>query len=266
MGRHRITRGTARYKRGARLAVEETTEVANRFGIRGFYHYVGTAHNARQFSALVTKADVVARAKGRPAGIAACGVLRPQGREGLADRIRPFAALIVSPGAGLPAKFETFRKLRGDRGAFVHVYRPDRYSAGFYAAACGADGCYVTRVLMPSSPYGGFDMDGSGLVAPCRDGSFCGTLGALRLRQGTDDFLLVRRARALMQKAAAAKLSALELDNALSAIISAAEAHRSVGYDQSLLRTTAVSPKRLEEWRAAVILAAGSVAKRLKGG
>jgi hypothetical protein len=252
------------YRRAVRAVVAETNEVAAKANLTGYYHYVGRAVSEPGLDRASARAATVGDAGGRPAVLTRASRLRAMAAASDKGAFAPFAALILETDASdLPQRVEAFRKLGGRREVFVYTFRGDRYRVGFYAAACGAEGVYVGRLFTRASPYRGHHFNGAGLLVVRPDGTFAETLGMLSLRQGIDEYLLFKRAEALVATGDAAKVQTLELSAALSEIRTAAAKQR-VAYDAGPLRTTALTPEQIDALRARLIHAAAAVAGRLK--
>ena len=185
---------------------------------------------------------------------------------GLAEKaLEPWDALIIRPNhRTLPAWVRRFKQLGAGRCVYVHADRPDRYLAGFYPRAVGADGCYFGGVFIAQGgPYTGFHLDGGGLLVPQSDNGFAPTLALLRLWQGRQDGTLMQTAEEMLEKAAKAQVAATELETALARIRDRALKLPGVRYSAKLMRTSAVSHAEMDSWRGSLLDATAEYARRL---
>ena len=180
------------------------------------------------------------------------------------DRLKSLQSLALEPNvkgfADLVAEF----KKPGGKQVFVHLWGADRYAAGFYAAACGADGVFLAHADMEYPTYSGFQTSMMGLLSPAADGSFTPLLGSIVLQRGMDDFDLFRRAADLARRAEALNVDVKELAKTLAAIRGAANGGYAVDYDPALLRTASVPPSQMDAWRDSLLRESAEVFQRLQ--
>ena len=266
--------GSEFYKAGVGRIVDKATSVVGHKLAGGAYFYHG---DVSAFSALAKQSDValaVRAAGGKTAAMISSASLARGDPADAAKMLSAFSAVILRPGSkDLHKHIAAFKKRDKDRKAYVLVTRPERFFAGFYARALGADGCFLEGVFMDSGgPYSGFHFPGKALIVPQPGASFALTLAMARLRQGKDDYLLMARAEGLLARAKAVKQprEALknaigDLENVLDNIRSKAEEYDD-SYDVRALRTKAVEAATLESWRNSLIKACGDATEALKGG
>jgi len=147
----------------------------------------------------------------------------------------------------------------------VSTYAPDRYTMGWFAAASGAAGAYVQQLVQGGEPHDGENMEGVGLVALGPRGKVQLTLGAVRARQGTDEFRLLCRARSLYaaaeaRDAPAVRAARTNLGNLLAAIQNHVAKHPDVHFSTVALRTSAATHAEMDRWRAELTKALAELA------
>jgi hypothetical protein len=177
--------------------------------------------------------------------------------------IRPATTLLMPPGAKTTEAISAFKKLSNDREVYL-IAPADRYVAGFYTAAVGADGCYVQRLFSTPSAYNGFYFSGQGLVVPQADGTMAPTLKALQLRQAKADYELLRRGQALVEKARKLKIDPAELQAVITEIDAHAAKQDNIHFGGWSVSSMAASPQQLETWRTALCRAAGALQEAMK--
>lgn len=262
LGRQRVPPGSARFHRSVASVVRKTNGLVSRARLPGLYYHLGWAPNRRRLDQAGARAEAVSKAGGRPAVTTYASRLTGLSRQELGQTAGPFDALLLVPNSeDLPEFIEAFKNLPGSRRAFVYSLHGTRYKVGLYAAAVGAEGCYLGRLFAHTSPYEGHHFDGTGLLALEPDGSFAETLGMLRLRRGLSEYMLFRRAEALLGAAKEAKVQAMELSTVLEEIRDLAGT-QAVGYDPWTLCTTALDASRINALRSRLIRAAEVVAGR----
>ena len=94
-------------------------------------------------------------------------------------------------------------------------------------------------------------------------GRLAQTTSAFRMRQARDDRALVHQAWALIEKAASAKVNAVEISDVLSEIKSRAASLEAMKYDSTRFATEEVSHAEMDSWRASLLSAIGTVTGRL---
>jgi hypothetical protein len=226
--------------------------------------YVGYCDEVEELRLASRVAQETRALGGLPAALISSDTISDAGADA-AKLLSPFAMVVFVPdGKDLPSHLSAFRKARPEARAYICSWRADRYLTGFYARAVAADGAYVGGVTMTyGGPYTGFHLTGQALVVPQRGGGFASTLGLLRVRQGGEDYLLMKRCEQLLAKARAAKIDAKPLADILGEIRATARGHDGVHYDTNRLRTTAVAPGKLAAWRDSLIKAADEAAGKL---
>lgn len=177
-------------------------------------------------------------------------------------QLNNITSLILTPNSpGIEKAVERIKHLK--KPFYLYTY-PDRFATGFYAAALGASGCYVDEIFPAGSIYSGFADIGNVLVVPQSDWGQTLTLGAYRVKQGADDFMLLTRAMRLHDKARAAGADANELSAVLDKIREQCLRIEGLDYLRRLWRVENVPPSELEKWRIDLIRAAGSAAAKVK--
>ncbi|MFB3892646.1 MAG: hypothetical protein ACE15C_11555 [Phycisphaerae bacterium] len=258
--------GTQRYRETIAAMVRKMSDVAVRNKLQGYYLYLWWVLNPAELPNYSRQAAEIAAAGGKPCGAGHVSVLSGIAPDVFKNQLAPFSATVIVPDgkdtAGVIAKVKGLGK---DHQAFVWQLGADRYGVGFFAAACGADGAIVEKAEMDYGPYMGFQTSTAGLLAPeDRDRALSPTLAALLLQQGEDDYRLYRRARELAIKARAAKVDSTELEKLLADIRTTANAQGASDYNPNLLRTTAIGPAKMEEWRSALLARCTAVISQMK--
>jgi len=257
--------GTRAFLEALRKIVGRVAALTSRRQLPGYCFYLGRAFDEGDLASKGKIAGAVASAGGRSAVLVRSSMLNGLARDRARSLLDPFHVIVLQADAGqVDSLIRAIKQQNARKRVYLYSPRSDRYILGFYAAAVGADGCYLAAVFMSGPAYGGFWLDGSGLLVPRSGGTLAETLAMLRLRQGVDDYLLMRRADALLADAAKAKAPAAGLKSASQNIRRHATKLDGVAFDTSMLRSDAVSPRELVAAREALIRSAGEVAQRLR--
>jgi len=256
--------GTRAFLEALRKVVGGVAMLMSRKRLSDYCFYVGRAFDEADLVSRTKIGRAVASAGGKAALLVRSSMLNELSDDTRRSVLAAFDVILIQPDAGEVASLiRAIKQHNARKRVYLHSPRSDRYTLGFYAAAVGADGCYLDDVFMRGPAYAGFWLDGHGLLVPRSGGALAETLAMLRLRQGMDDYLLVRRADALMAEAAKAKVSAAALKSALQNIRRQAARLDGVGFNTSILRSDVVSPQELASARQALIRSVGEVARRL---
>ena len=171
--------------------------------------------------------------------------------------LSPWSALIVVPDvAGLGKGIAAARK-GGVKHVYLHSSYPDRYTCGFYSCALGASGTYVYGASADlGGTYNGYWINGRGMLAVQGDGTLTPTVALMRMWQARSDFQLMRSCEILMTRHAKDAPGAAELAAVLKEIRDTANAADGPSFSTMLLRSTVVSPAKMEAWRTGLLTAA----------
>jgi len=249
-------------------AITSTNSLCSKYSTGRSYFYFGFSSTMADgtYVGLTKRLTGAARFAGQGCSVAVgatSSLLKDLGAADFNKKLLPVSALILTPdSSALASQITAFKKLDGDREVYLKLTQADRFAMGFYLAAVGADGCFLKGVFMSGAPYNGYYVDGHGLVAPQPGGSLARTVSAFRMRQGRDDRELVYQARALVEKAASAKVSAVEISDVLSEIMSRAASLDGLTYTDTLFATSEVSQAEMDSWRASLLNAIGVVNRR----
>ena len=198
--------------------------------------------------------------------LAACGQTYGSRLTGMApaklkQTLDPLAALAIYPNAeGMRDLVVGFKALGGTRKALLFLGEIDRYRAGLYAAAVGADGVVVRDPVGSQGPYKGFNVEASAVLTLMPDAKFAQTIQAPILRQAQADLQLVQRCQALVAEAERRKVAAGALNEVLlelSMLGNMAPAYEGQGGEG------VVTEARIEELRGRLLLAGSDLARQL---
>lgn len=262
----KIFRGDGQEKRVALAALQHTVKAAKRGGLRRYYLMCRMRRKSfEQFGR---------SAGGRIAEAGAAGMLRISAHtlanlpeRGVVHSLRPWTAMLIDTDHHSTAKWiSEFKAQNKKKTAYIHIQQADRFLTGFYSCAVGADGCYVSGVILRrGGTYNGCNVDGRGMLAVQSDGTLAPTMAMLRIRQGKSDYRLMKRCEKLLEKAQKNNTPADELDSALMKIMSRIQRHSGgVWFSQAHLRTTVASPSEIHSWRKNLLQSAEKVISRMK--
>ena len=251
------------YKKRARQAVSATNSLASKYAVGGSCFYIGSAGSRSDLALLVRAAKVLSADDCRIAIGTSLSVLRTIPVREIARQFTPAKSLLLYPNAPAPVpQIAAFKNLNAGNRVYLMLSHADRYAMGFYASAIGADGCFVSRVFMTGRAHNGFYVDWADLLALHTGGVLAETVSAMRIKQALDDWDVIQQAKAVVDKAGSAKVSAAEITAILAEIGARAAAVGKLKYSERKFATTAVSHAEMDSWRASLLNAIGVVAGR----
>ena len=261
----RLGPGTRKYQAAVTGAVRKTTLLARRAGFEAYYFDVGNAHTAKELADISRRASSVRSAGGPAIAWVSLAAIRQTPEKDRRRVLLPFASLVLKPDrSNLGQSVKFFKSLGKGKKAYVYLARPNRYGAGLFAAASGADGSYAYGVASKHPLYNGFLFDGSGVLALQPDKSLAPTLAMFALRQGVRDFLLVKRCEALVAAAEKAGAGAPGLKKALAELRARVARDARLAFRPRLARSSRMAPSEIRTWRVRLITEAGKAAQALK--
>lgn len=253
--------GTQKFQTAVNAMISKVSELGRSF--QGAIMFFGVVWPHDDLSVRTREAADLSAGKACIATFA--GKLAGLGPDEFKIQLTPLKALMVWPDSKEAVTvIRNFRAQGPAKQAFLVNPNMDRYMSGFYAAACGAEGLFLTDVSMNGGVFAGFNTSSRGLLVPTPDGSFLPTLMAVLVMQGHEDFSLFHRAKAILAKGKTAGLDVAELEKAVAAIVAQSEKAAPTDYDANLLRTGSVPPSQLETWRTDLIRKAAAVQQQLK--
>ncbi len=178
--------------------------------------------------------------------------------------IETFDGLILSPDGTGATDMVAAIAAKAPGRVMLQLFRPDRFTVGFYAWALRTRGVYLPYPLSPRPAYNPFYFTGYGLFMPTPKGDFLPTVNMYGVRQGIDDRDLLQRCEALVDLAKTRKAPdrglAAELEGIRQAVLGAGEPT----YSEAVLRSDVVPPSQMDQWRGKLLDLAGGLAVDLK--
>ncbi len=145
------------------------------------------------------------------------------------------------------------------------LQRGDRYTAGFYAWATGAAGAYVVNLFEARPAHNAIHFQAKPLLHATARGGFEPTLNFYSLRQGIDDYQLLRACSQAAAKAKAKSVDDKGVGAKLAEIRQAILAAATPEYSRSRPTGDEPTTRQMDQWRKELIPLAGHLAAALKG-